>query len=392
MNRRTFVRNLTATTVTTTAALVSSNRLLAADAPGAMWVYIGCYTGPKSKGIHAFRLDMKTGELVAKGLVAETVSPSFLALHPNGRLLYAANEVGNFAGTKGGGVSAFSVDPATGGLKFLNSQPTGGGGTCHLVVDKTGRNVLAANYGGGSVVVFPVDGQGRLKERATFIQHEGSSVDPRRQKGPHAHSINVSPDNHVAVVADLGLDKVMIYRFDSRKGKLTTNARAFATTKPGGGPRHFAFHPNGRFAYTNLEMASSVTAFAYDAKEGALEEVQTVSTLPAGFDGNNSTAETQVHPSGEFLYCSNRGHNSIAVFAINAKSGRLTHVGNTSTGGEIPRNFGIDPTGKFLIAANQKTDNLVVFRIDPKTGELKPTGHSAETPTPVCVKFLPGVG
>ena len=384
MNRRTFSKQLAGGA----AAVLASNSILTAAPAGKMWVYVGTYTRGDSKGIYAFQLDMETGELTGKGLAAETVSPSFLAIHPNGGFLYAANEVGSFKDGNSGGVSAFAINRQTGKLTLLNDRLSGGGGPCHLVVDKTGGNVLVANYGGGSVSVLPVGGDGKLGEATAFVQHEGSSVNPRRQKEPHAHSINVSNDNRHAVVADLGMDKVMIYRLDADKGTLKPGRRPFIRTKAGGGPRHFAFHPNGRFAYTNLELFSSVTAFKYDAKNGAMDQIQDVSTLPADHEGGNSTAEVQIHPGGKFLYCSNRGHNSIAVFSIGLRSGTLKRLENVSTGGEVPRNFGIDPTGRFLLAANQKTNNVVVFRINPKTGRLKRAGHSAQAPTPVCVKFL----
>jgi 6-phosphogluconolactonase len=385
MNRRQFTQQLTLGAAVAGGALSDLN---SAEAPDSMWVYIGTYTRGESRGIYAFRLNMKTGELTPKGLAAETVSPSFLAIHQNGRFLYAANETGSFKGSKSGGVSAFSIDRESGKLTLLNDRLSGGGGPCHLVVDKTGRNVLVANYGGGSVSVLPIGRDGRLGEATAFVQHEGSSVNPRRQKGPHAHSINVSNDNRHAVVADLGMDKIMVYRFDAEKGTLEAGAQPFAKTKPGGGPRHFAFHPNGKLAFTNLEMTSEVTPFAYAAGNGGLEAGKIVSTLPNGPVPGNSTAEVRVHPGGKFLYCSNRGHNSIAVFRIDRETGALNRIQNESTGGEIPRNFGIDPTGRFLLAANQKTGNVVVFRIDQKTGKLKPTGHSAKAPMAVCVKFL----
>jgi 6-phosphogluconolactonase len=255
-------------------------------------------------------------------------------------------------------------------------------------VDHAGRNVLVANYGGGSVSVLPIGDDGRLGEATAFIQHEGSSVDPRRQTAPHAHSINVDPDNRFAFVADLGLDRVMIYRFDSQQGTLAANDPPWASVAPGAGPRHFAFQPGGRFAYVINELQSTVTAFAYDAARGALQEIQTLPTLPDDFSGSNTTAEIQVHPSGRFLYGSNRGHDSIAVYAIDADSGRLRFVEHESTQGDLPRNFGIDPSGRFLLAANQGSDSVVVFRIDGATGALTPTGQSIEVASPVCVRMV----
>ncbi|HJS09091.1 MAG TPA: lactonase family protein, partial [Pirellulales bacterium] len=248
--------------------------------------------------------------------------------------------------------------------------------------------VLVANYGGGSVAVLPIDKDGRLRPASSFVQHKGSSVNPKRQEAPHAHSINVDPAGAFAVVADLGLDKVLVYRFDAAAGTLTANDPPHATVSPGAGPRHFAFHPSGRFAYVINEMNSTVTAFAYDAKKGTLSEIDTKSTLPGPQQGN-STAEVQVHPSGKFLYGSNRGHNSLAIFRIDEKTGALTAAGHQLTGGRTPRNFGIDPTGKFVLAANQGSDSVVVFRVDQETGKLEETGQSIKVPTPVCVKFLP---
>jgi 6-phosphogluconolactonase len=256
-------------------------------------------------------------------------------------------------------------------------------------VDSKGRNVLVANYGGGSVAVLPLAEDGRLREAAAVVQHSGSSVNPQRQKAPHAHSINLDLANHFAFAADLGLDKVLVYRFDPDNGTLVPNDPAFAFVKPGAGPRHFAFHPKGRFAYVINEMHCTVTGFRYDAKRGELILAQTITTLPEGetVQPSYSTAEVQVHPSGKFLYGSNRGHDSIAAFAIDQKTGQLTPVEHESTQGKTPRNFGIDPTGTYLLAANQSSDSVVVFRIDPRTGALTPRGQKAEVPSPVCVKF-----
>jgi 6-phosphogluconolactonase len=375
----------------TLAALFATPRARAADAPSRpaeVRVYFGTYTGAESKGIYVGQFDSATGAITSVKLAAETKNPSFLAIHPNRQYLYAVGELGSFAGKRGGAVSAFRIDPQTGMLTPLNQQSSGGAGPCHVTVDRAGNNVLVANYGAGSAAVLPILPDGRLKEATTVIQHEGSSVDRRRQQGPHAHSVNVDAGNRFAMVADLGLDKVMIYRLDSQAGTLTPNATPWAKVQPGAGPRHFAFHPCGRFAYVINEMASTVTAFRFDAEAGRLEEIQTLGTLPAGFTGESTTAEVQVHPSGKFLYGSNRGHDSIAVFTIAADTGKLTAVQHEPSQGKMPRNFGIDPTGTFLLAAHQKTDNVVVFRIDPSTGKLTPTGHQIKVGSPVCVKFL----
>jgi 6-phosphogluconolactonase len=350
-------------------------------------VYIGTYTGPKSKGIYVCRLNLGTGAMTPLGLAAEADNPSFLAIHPSHRFLYAASETGTFAGKKSGAVNAFAIQE-TGKLTPLNQQPSGGAGACHLVVDKTGKDVLVANYDGGSVSVIPIHEDGKLGEPTAFIQHEGSSVDKERQEGPHAHSINLDAANRFAFAADLGLDKVLVYRFDPAKGTLLANDPPSVSVKPGAGPRHFAFHPGGRYAYVINEMHSTVTAFSYDPARGVLKELQTISTLPENFKGENSTAEVQVHPSGRFLYGSNRGHDSIAVFAIDPGKGTLRLVEQRSTQGKTPRNFGIEPSGQYLLAANQDSSSVVVFRIDPQSGRLSPAGPVVEVPSPVCVKFL----
>jgi 6-phosphogluconolactonase len=351
---------------------------------GKAWVYIGTYTGPKSKGVYRLEMDLATGKLSEPELAGEAKDPSFLALHPTGRFLYAASE----GASKTGGVKAFAIDRQTGNLSPLNEQPSRGAAPCHVVVDKAGKNVLVANYTGGSAAVLPIMNDGSLGEPTGFTQHKGSSVDPARQKEPHAHSINLDAANHFAFVADLGLDQVLVYRFDPAKGTITPNDPPFVAVAPGAGPRHFAFHPNGKFAYVINEMGSTVTALSYDAEKGVLKAGQSVTTLPADFKGNTSTAEVVVHPSGQFLYGSNRGHDSIAIFKIDPDTGKLTAVGHQGMGIKTPRNFNIDPTGKFMIVANQDGNSLVVFAIDQKTGELTPTGQKVVVANPVCVKFL----
>jgi 6-phosphogluconolactonase len=357
------------------------------DESDSLTVYLGTYTRGDSQGIYLARLNLTTGELKLAGLAAETKNPSFLAIHPNRRFLYSVGEISDFQGQRTGAVNAFRIDRQTGKLELLNQQSSGGAGPCHLVVDPPGRNVLVANYGGGSVAALPIRDDGGLGESTAFVQHEGSSVNPRRQGGPHAHSINLDAANRFAFVADLGLDKILVYRFDAARGTLTPNDTPWAAVAPGSGPRHFAFHPGGKVAYVINELLSTVTAFAYDADRGVLEEVQTISTLPDGFDGDNTTAEVQVHPSGRFLFGSNRGHDSIAVFAIDPDSGRLSAVEHESTQGHTPRNFGVDPTGRYLLAANQNSDSVVVFRIDANSGALTPTGQKIEVPSPVCIKM-----
>jgi 6-phosphogluconolactonase len=356
---------------------------------GAYRVYIGTYTQQKSKGIYLLEMNAASGALTAKGLVAETENPTFLALHPSGRSLYAVNEIASFKREKTGAVSAFAVEAKTGKLTLLNQQASGGGGPCHLVLDRAGKNVLLANYGGGSVASLPIADNGELKPATSVMQHKGKSINPKRQEGPHAHSINLDAANRFAFVADLGLDKVLVYRFDAAEGKLIANDPPAASVAPGAGPRHFAFHPSGKFAYVINELHSTVTVFGYDAERGLLKERQTIATLPKGFADPTTTAEVVVHPTGKFLYGSNRGHDSIVVFAIDLETGRLTHVEHQNHNIKTPRNFAVDPAGKFLLVANQRSGTVIVFRIDPKTGSLQPTQHSAEVPTPVCIRFWP---
>ncbi|MGH9160234.1 MAG: lactonase family protein [Vicinamibacteraceae bacterium] len=355
-----------------------------------MLVYFGTYTRETSKGIYVARLDLASGALSTPELAAETESPSYLAVHPSGDFLYAANEVRTFRGKESGSVSAFSIDRKSGALTPLNQEASVGRGAVYLVVDKTGRSVLVSNYGGGSVAALPIGSDGKLAPASAFVQHTGSSVHPERQRGPRAHSINLDPANRFAYAADLGLDKVLIYRFDPEAGSLVANDPPFAAVKPGAGPRHFAFHPSGRFAYVINEINVTLTAFAANPETGVLTELQTVSTLPSGrsVQPDFSTADVQVHPSGKFLYGSNRGHDSIVVFAIDQTSGRLTYVENEPTQGSTPRGFGIDPTGTYLLAANQRSNSVVVLRIDQQSGRLTPTGHTIELDTPVCVKFV----
>ncbi len=367
----------------TAATLAAASLTIYADQ---FTVFVGTYTGAgtnASKGIYKFNFDAKSGAASAPELAAEVSNPSFLAVHPNGRFLYAVNETSAFAGKKQGAVSAFSINPSTRMLTALNQQPAVGDGPCHINVDRAGKNVLIANYGGGSVAALPIDGDGGLKPASSFVQHTGSGA-TARQKAPHAHSINLDQSGGHVFVADLGLDKVISYRFDPAAGKLTESG--FVSVKPGSGPRHFTFSPDFKRGFVINEMNSTVTAFNYDGN-GKLTEYQTLSTLPQETPGN-STAEIVIHPNGKFLYGSNRGHNSIAVFAIDAKSGQLTRIQNESTQGKTPRNFVIDPTGKFLLAANMDSDNIAILSVDPTTGKLAFTGKSIKAARPVCLRFL----
>lgn len=359
------------------------------QSPGeGMLVYVGTYTGAKSKGIHAFRFNPATGALTAVGLVAETASPSWLALHPSGQFLYAANEVDDVDVDKSGGVSAFRIDRATGALTLLNTQPSRGAHPCHLAVDRSGTHLLVANYTGGTLAVVPIGADGALGSPGQVVQHKGSSINSERQKSPHAHSIDLDADNRFVVSADLGADRLFIYRYDSKGGGLSTGLQPAIAAQPGAGPRHFAFHPNGQFGFAINELASTITSYSWDAQRGALRTLATITTLPKGFRGNNSTAEIRVHPGGRFLYGSNRGHDSIAVYQVGATSANLTLVEHEPTRGKTPRTFTIDPSGQWLIAANQGTDTLAVFRLSDKNGALTPVGPLVKVGSPVSVVFL----
>jgi 6-phosphogluconolactonase len=357
-------------------------------------MYVGTYTeqDSTSKGIYAYRFDSATGQVLPVGLAAETINPSFLAIHPNHRFLYAVNELKDYTGQKSGAISAFAVDRTTGKLTLLNQVASHGSDPCYVSLDKTGKFLMVANYTGGSVAVFPLLEDGRLGEASAFVQHTGHGTNPERQEAPHAHSIDVSRDNRFAIVDDLGLDATLSYHFDAVKGSLTPQSNTEATVAkaaPGAGPRHYALHPNGKFAYVINEMASTVSAFRYDAGTGELRPLQTISALPKDYSGRREAAEIQVHPSGKFLYASNRGHDSIAVFAIDRIKGTLTPIEYVSTRGAGPRHFEFDPTGSLLFAANEKSDDIVTFRINPQTGRLTPTGKTLEVSQPVCIKFVP---
>jgi 6-phosphogluconolactonase len=326
------------------------------------------------------------------GLAAEAQNPSFLTLDTKRRLLFCANETDTFNGKPGGAVSAFSIDSATGKLKLINQQPSMGAGPCHVTLDKTGKNLLVANYNSGSAAVFPVAADGRIGEATSVMQHSGKGPNPKRQEGPHAHCVTMSPDNRFAFVCDLGIDKVLIYKFDAEHGKLTPNEPPFVQTKPGAGPRHMTFRPDGKFAYVINELDSTITTFAYDDKAGALKELQTVSSLPGYYDGPNKAAEIATVPSGKFLFASNRGNETVVLFGIDSEKGTLNWIEEQNTGGKTPRHFGIQPSGKHLAICNQDSDTVLVCRIDAGNGRLKPSGVFAEVPSPVCAVFLPPAG
>ncbi len=373
-----------------------------ADTPAAnrkYLVFVGTYTTKtESKGIYGYEFDADSGKLTPRGVAAETPDPSWVAVHPSGKYVYAANEAG-----KASTVSAFAVDARSGKLTLLNQIPSLGEDPCYLSFDKTGKYLLVANYSSGTIAVFPILADGRLGEHTALVKDQGATgPNKERQEAPHAHWIEATAHNHFVYVADLGLDRVLIYKFDATKGSLTPGEPLplkaapdkgvaldpfSATLNPGAGPRHVAFDPAGKFMYVLGELQSTVTVFANDAQE-TYRSVQQISTLPKGFAGRNDAAEIAVHPNGKFLYASNRGHESIAIFAIDAAKGTLTFVAHALTGGKEPRHFAIDPSGKYLLAENQFSNNIVVFKIDPGTGGLTPTGQVVEVPSPVDVAFL----
>lgn len=343
-----------------------------------MWFYVG------GAGISVYRLDLATGKLAHRSTVSDVKNPSFQAVHPSNRFLYSVAEVND-----GGAIHAFEIDPATGALGSLNHQSCMGAGPCHVSVDATGRVVLAANYSSGGVAALPIRDDGSLGEATSAIQHEGSSVHPGRQQGPHAHSITIDPGNRFAVSADLGIDKVLVYRLDAEKQTITPNDPPWVDVQAGAGPRHFAFHPIRKHAYLINELDNTAVAYAYDEDRGVLETVQVISTLPGDFTDTSYCADIHVSPDGRFVYGSNRGHDSIVIFEVDPDTGRLSVVDYESTRGEFPRNFALDPTGRFLFAANQNTDNIVTYRIDAQSGRLTATGQQVETPQPVCINMIP---
>jgi len=363
--------------------LLAMSTLPSAAASREWIVFVGTYTRQASKGIYAYRLTSTDAKLTPLGLAVETSNPSFLAVHPNQRFLYAVNE--NDTGT----ISAFAIDSRTWRLKLLNTVSSRGSGPCHLALDTTGKWIFVANYNNGSIAALPVATDGSLGEAAVSVQHSGSSIDARRQSGPHAHSVNISPDNRFLAVTDLGLDEVLIYRFDAKAGSLTPHDPPAIKTTPGSGPRHLAFGPDGRFAWVVNEMSATVTALSYDRTLGKFTPAQDVSALPRDFGGTKSGAEILVHPNGKFLYTSNRGHDSIAIFK--PEGGVLsTSATWVPSRGKTPRSFAIDPEGAFVVAANQGSNNLAVFRVDTKTGGLSPAGDVVEAPLPVSVVFVAG--
>jgi 6-phosphogluconolactonase len=351
-------------------------------------VYFGTYTSGASKGIYVSRFDSQSGKLSTPELAAATPNPSFLALHPSQKFLYAVSEMANEGNQRQGAVAAFARDVKTGQLTLLNRQLSGGAGPCHVSVDATGQTLLVANYGSGSIAALPIQADGQLAAATTTIQHSGASVHAR-QAGPHAHFILPSPDNRLALTCDLGLDKVLLYQLQPAAAKLVPHEPPFVSVAAGAGPRHFAFSPDGHFVYVLNELNLTVTVFEYAPRTGRLTEFQTLTTQPEdrSVTGRDSAAQIVVHPTGKFVYASNRGPDDIAVFSVDAQTKKLQRVQNISTQGKTPRNFNLSPDGRWLLAANQNSDSVVVFSAAPNTGLLTPTGDSVTVGNPVCVLF-----
>jgi 6-phosphogluconolactonase len=349
-------------------------------------VYTGTYTGEASKGIYAFNFEDSSGVLTSIGLVAETPSPSFLVASADGRFVFAVNELERFGGAAGGSVTSFAVDRATSKLTQLSVQPTQGAGPCHLALDRTGRYLAVANYSGGNFALFPVSADGRLQPAVKVFAGDAPGADASRPARPLGHAVAFAANNRFLVAADKGQDRLLVYRFDASTGTLTPNEPAAVSLPPASGPRHFVYHPNGRWVFAIAEQAATITTLSWDAQTGGLAPTGSVSTTPAG-EKTDSTAEIAIHPSGRFVYGSNRGHDSIAVFRV-GDEGRLTPVEYESTRGRTPRNFALDPSGRWAIAANQASGTLAVFSIDQATGALSPVGPLASVGSPVCVLFM----
>ena len=394
------------------AALAVTSALGQTASSGDYWVYFGTYTGftymneglpwggSHSKGIYVSKFHPATGQLSKPEVAAELVNPAFLAIHPNNHFLYAVTEDPLSLGPNfdhSSYVSAYAIDASTGKLRLLNTLTTGGTSTCYLSIDKTGHYLMFANFGSSSITVLRIKDDGSVGGQTTFMKHVGSGKDPAFQSKAHPHSIDVSPDNKFAIVSDLGLDKLFIYKFDDSTGKLSPDRPEFVPAEAGGGPRHFTFDSAGRFGYSLHEMSGFITVLAWDAASGRFTKLQDARSLPADFIGANDSAEIAIHPNGKFLYESNRrfrgpnmwGPDSIGVFAINSDKGTLSEVEQVPPTGTMPRNFAIDPTGSFLFVANELTGNVVLFKIDGSSGRLSPTKTELKIDVPVCIVFLP---
>jgi 6-phosphogluconolactonase len=361
------------------------------------FVYIGTYTEPilfgtgevlvgKGRGIYVYEIDVQSGEICLIGIKEGVVNPSYIAFGSGGEYVYAVNELKTFNGQASGTVSAFKLGGKASELEFLDLQLTMGTDPCHLAQDRSGKFVAVANYMSGSVAVFPIMMDGSLGKKVSFMQHDGKSIDPNRQSGPHAHSVVFDPSNRYLLVQDLGIDKIVVYDFDDRTGGLTYDREKSISLTPGSGPRYLEYHPSGKYAYLINELSSTVSVFSAKSGKAVLSEIQNIKTIPAEFHGPSTAADLHITPSGDYLYASNRGHDSLAIFRIDQDSGKLELIGFESTRGKTPRNFAIDPKGNFILVANQDSDSIVVFRINPD-GTLKVTENQLEVPNPVCIRI-----
>jgi len=362
---------------------------MGAKSGGRNLAYIGTHTNDPHEGIHVFELDGASGELKARGIVGEVGNPFFLALDPRREFLYAANAVDRVQGQDGGGVRVFRIQQDTGMLSPINQQPSQGATPCYVSVPRNRTCVLVANDNTGNVAALPIRPSGELAPASCTIQHEGSSKDPARQEGPHVHSIVLDPAERYAFAADLGTDQVRVYQLDAAAAQLTPSVeQPVVPIAPGSGPRHLVFDADARHAYLINELGNTLTVFDYDADRGMLTEKQTVSTLPPGFTGTSYCADVCLHPSGGFLYGTNRGHDSIAAYAVDPASGTLSLMEIVDSEGNFPWNLSIDPSGRFIVVCNQGEDDVAVFRMDPDSGRLRFTGHKVHVPKPVCVRML----
>lgn len=384
IDRRHFIKILG---ISSAAILVSPQNIFLENHKTIYTLYAGTYTTGKSKGIYVLEFNVNTGSLIQKDFCSGIENPSFLVVDRNKKFLYAVSEIENFENEKSGGIYAYKIDQENHSLHFINSVFSNGAHPCHLTIDRNDKYVIVANYSGGNISVIKINDDGSLGKRTDFVQHYGKSLNKSRQEAPHTHSVNIDASNKFVIAADLGIDKLMLYKFDDVNGKLNPTEQIYIETNPGAGPRHFTFHPNGKFAFVINELDCTITSLHFNPIDYLIEQIETVSTLPGDFNGENTCADIHVHPNGKFIYGSNRGHDSIAVFYFDETAGKLSLIQHQSTLGRTPRNFAIDPSGKFLLTANQNSDSIIVFSIDQLTGKLSATNQKIEIPSPVCLQF-----
>ncbi len=347
-----------------------------------VWIGMGAPQEGEPRGIYQASFNPETGELKTPELAAEIDTPEFLALRPDGRCLYAACRLSNGSG----GVAAFGIDPKDHSLRLMNTQPIGSGSSCHVAVDPSSRCLYSAQYGDGSIAVFPLAEDGSIQPRSALVKHTGKGPNPARQEAPHPHSVNPAPEDNFLLVPDLGTDEIVIYRTDPSAGSIERHGQG--KSPPGAGPRHMTFDPHGKYVYVANELGLSISVFKFNATDGTLEAIQTVSTLPEEpHDPSYNCSEIRMHPSGRYLYVANRGHNSISAFAVDSQSGKLSFIEHESVQGKHPRNFNLDPEGKWLLAAARDSNSISVIKIDPDSGVLDNTGKKVTSPAPICILF-----